>query len=686
MRFAIYLTILLVIITFVGLSVMLVPSSQKGWIQTCIVILIILISCYYLCWRIFFSLNFDNFQNSVLSVLLLLVEIIAILKNIFRMRLILKVKERHSQVLQMSEAVVKKQFIPSVDVLIPTYNESSAILKKTLFACQLLDYPNKKIYVLDDSKRPEVQELASTIGCGYLVRGNNFYAKAGNLNNALKLTSGYLVAVFDADFIPTTNFLIQTVGFFQESNTALVQTNQSYYNPDPIVRNLGLAHFVAHESEVASRHYQLLRDGDQNAMCYGSSFVVRRDALEVIGGFVKESISEDIFTSICLAAKGYQLVYLDEKLSAGLSAESIRSHFLQRDRGARGSFQSFFIKANPLTMKGLSLSQRLNHVGSLLYWADCIPRCFLLLVPSIYFLLDVVPVKVAFSDFIYFVLPYYFTYVATYSWLNRNSQSYLMADLRSIIYCVPLSISVIKEILNPFSKGFKVTLKGTSSKQSYFNWDLGFPLIIILLLTVSIIFRIFIKFKVSCISFLMALWCLYNFFLISISIAALLDSVHAEPCYQCSFDSEVSILTVNEVIISESGKNNSLHTLKGRVITLSERGMAFEIMNASKADMLVLDSSDLVLAEIIEYGIKLEGKVNCTFPNSEFTAKRYLFFENLTLSQYKQLVKILFCRPDQWKYFKEPNELKIFGLFLNILIQKIKSLCSLLLQNLALLN
>lgn len=680
MIFAIYLTVLLVIISFIGLSVLLVPSGQKGWIQTCMVILIILISCYYLSWRIFFSLNFENFQNSVISVLLLVVEVLAILKNIFRIRLILKVRDRHSQVLQTSEAVVKKQFIPSVDVLIPTYNESSAILKKTLLACQLLDYPNKKIYVLDDSKRPEVQELASTIGCEYLVRGDNLYAKAGNLNNALSLTSGDLVAVFDADFIPTTNFLIQTVGFFQEFNTALVQTNQSYYNPDPIVRNLGLANFVAHESEVASRHYQLLRDGDQNAMCYGSSFVVRRNALEVIGGFVKESVSEDIFTSICLAAKGYQLVYLDEKLSAGLSAESIRSHFLQRDRGARGSFQSFFIKANPLTMKGLSLSQRLNHVGSLLYWADCIPRCFLLLVPSIYFLLNIVPVKVAFSDFIYFVLPYYCIYVVTYSWLNRNSQSYLMADLRSIIYCVPLSITVIKEIINPFSKGFNVTLKGTSSNQSSFNWNFAFPLIIILLITAPTIFIIPIKFKASCLSFLMAVWFFYNFFLISISITALLDSVHSEPCYQCIFDSEVSILIVS--IASESGTNNTLPTLTGRVITLSERGMEFEIIDVNKADMLVLDSSDSVLVEIIEYGIKLQGKVTCICHNSEFTAKRYLFFESLTLSQYKQLVKILFCRPAQWKYFKEPNELRIFWLFLNILVQKIKSLCSLFLQNL----
>ena len=78
--------------------------------------------------------------------------------------------------------------------------------------------------------------------------------------------------------------------------------------------------------------------------------MVRRQALESIGGFVTDSLSEDYFTGIRLSAQGYRLAYIDEKLSAGLAAENIAAHATQRLRWARGTLQAFFIKSNPLTI------------------------------------------------------------------------------------------------------------------------------------------------------------------------------------------------------------------------------------------------------------------------------------------------------------------------------------------------
>ena len=61
-------------------------------------------------------------------------------------------------------------------------------------------------------------------------------------------------------------------------------------------------------------------------ICASTSFVVRRSALQEAGGFVTDSLSEDYFTGIRLSAQGYRLIYLDEKLSAGLAAENISAH------------------------------------------------------------------------------------------------------------------------------------------------------------------------------------------------------------------------------------------------------------------------------------------------------------------------------------------------------------------------
>ncbi len=103
-----------------------------------------------------------------------------------------------------------------------------------------MDYPNKTVYILDDTRRPHIKAIAEELGCKYITRRDNKHAKAGNLNNALKQTNGEFISIMDADFVPFKNFLTRTVGFFQNSKIDLVQTPQYFYNPDYHARNLGL--------------------------------------------------------------------------------------------------------------------------------------------------------------------------------------------------------------------------------------------------------------------------------------------------------------------------------------------------------------------------------------------------------------------------------------------------------------
>src|SRR5690606_32774117 len=88
---------------------------------------------------------------------------------------------------------------PTVDVYVPTYNESLAVVRDTVLAAQNIDYPadRMKVWLLDDGRRDEFREFAAEAGVGYLAREDNAHAKAGNLNHALGKTDADLICVFD---------------------------------------------------------------------------------------------------------------------------------------------------------------------------------------------------------------------------------------------------------------------------------------------------------------------------------------------------------------------------------------------------------------------------------------------------------------------------------------------------------
>ena len=188
------------------------------------------------------------------------------------------------------------------------------------------------------------------------------HAKAGNLNAGLSQCHGELVAVFDADFIPQQRFLEQSIGFLLDPDVALLQTPQSFINADPVMRNLRMESWLLPDEESFYRWIEPVRDGWGAVVCAGTAFVVRRRALDGIGGFVEGALSEDYVTGIALRAQGWKLLYLQQKLSAGLAAESMEDFVQQRQRWANGTLQSLRLAHGPLRAYGLSPGQRLSLI------------------------------------------------------------------------------------------------------------------------------------------------------------------------------------------------------------------------------------------------------------------------------------------------------------------------------------
>ncbi|MEG4035852.1 glycosyltransferase [Microcoleus sp. S36b_A4] len=474
-----YLLVPTIALVSVALAAIKISPQPQKWSRAVVVAIVLALTIRYVLWRSLATLNLNDPLNGIFSLGLFFLEMLLVFNTSIQLYLMLRIKDRRREADRMAVAVEAGNFTPPVDIFIPTYNEPAFILRRSVIGCQALDYPNKKVYLLDDTKRSEIKLLAKELGCEYITRPDNIHAKAGNINHATAITNGELIVVFDADFIPTKNFLTRTVGFFQNPEIALVQTPQSFYNHDPISRNLGLENVLAPEEEIFYRQIEIIKDSADSVVCCGTSFVVRRSALEAAGGLVTDSICEDYFTGIRLSATGYRLVYLDEKLSAGLAAENIEAHLNQRLRWARGTLQAFFIDSNPLTIRGLTFVQRLSHLEGLLHWFTSLTKVLYLLIPLAYSFFGIIPLRASARELLYFFLPYYLVQLTVFSWLNRRSGSALLSDVYSFVQCIPLAVTVVSSMLNPFGKGFQVTPKGMASDRFRFNWNLGWPLIVL---------------------------------------------------------------------------------------------------------------------------------------------------------------------------------------------------------------
>jgi cellulose synthase (UDP-forming) len=256
----------------------------------------------------------------------------------------------------------------TVDVFIPTYNEPVELLRETVVCATSIRYPHKT-YLLDDGNRPEVRELAREFGCGYLARTERTHAKAGNLNHALRHTDGEFIVVIDADHIPNPDFIHHLIGFFEDPTVAVVQTPQDFYNLDSFMHLTDTrARYAWQQQELFYSVVQPGKDGYSATMYCGSPAMLRRKALESIGGFATETITEDMHTGLRMQKHGWKVLYYNHTVARGLAPQTFTAFATQWHRWGIGAMQ-VLRQENPLFCKGLTLGQRLNYFcGFYFYW------------------------------------------------------------------------------------------------------------------------------------------------------------------------------------------------------------------------------------------------------------------------------------------------------------------------------
>ncbi len=448
-----------------------------------------LLTAHYLHWRATATLNLSSPVASALSLLLLAAEATLLGHGLLQLGLAWfpeppVAAEAEQAARRLSQELNAGTRVPQVEVLVPTCGEPEAVVEQSLRACLALDYPRFRVWLLDDGQRPEMARLCRRLGCRYLSRSDRRHAKAGNLNQALPRLEGELLAVFDADVVPQGPFLRRTVGLFADPQVALVQTPQSYRNADPVIRNLALERWLMPDEEFFYRWIEPSRQAVGAVVCAGTSFLVRRSALVRVGGFETGTSSEDLATGIRLSAAGHRVLYLNEKLSAGLAPPSLMAMARQRSRWASGTLQTLRTGANPLTIAGLTPLQRLAFLEGILHWCNVLPQLVLLLMALSYGLLGVPPLLLRDQGLISAALPLLLAQVLLVRWFSRDARSALMPELYRWVFLAPLLRAVVGTALGR-PRLFRVTPKQRESSARGPALPLLLPLLLLLALQVA---------------------------------------------------------------------------------------------------------------------------------------------------------------------------------------------------------
>ena len=439
-------------------------------------------SSRYMYWRVTETLGFEHWVDAVFGTGLFLAELYALVTlffSYFQSAWPLKRKP----VLMPDDVATW----PSVDVFIPTYNEPLSVVRQTALAATLLDWPSDRlnIYVLDDGRRQEIRSFCEQAGINYLTRPDNKHAKAGNINAALARTSGEFIAIFDSDHVPTRSFLQICMGWFiKDPKLAMLQTPHVFFSPDPMEENLEVFQQVPNEGQL---FYGLTQDSNDlwNATFFcGSCAVLRREHLLEVGGMAIESVTEDALTAMKMNSRGLNTAYLALPLAAGLATETLSRHIGQRIRWGRGMAQ-IMRRFNPLTIKGLKLSQRICYLSASLHFFYGLPRLVFLTAPLAYLFFGAFVFQAAPLMILVYVLPHILHAQLTNLRIQGKFRHSFWNEVYESVLAWYLLRPTFATVFNPNSATFNVTSKGGTTSEAYFDWVLARPYIVLLCLNLT---------------------------------------------------------------------------------------------------------------------------------------------------------------------------------------------------------
>ncbi|QGY27498.1 UDP-forming cellulose synthase catalytic subunit [Pantoea cypripedii] len=601
-----------------------------------LIVLSLTVSCRYLWWRYTETLNWDDPLSLTFGLLLIGAETYS--WTVLVLGYFQTLWPLNRQPLSMPAEI---SVWPNVDILVPTYNEPLSVVKPTIYAAMGIDWPRDKlnIYILDDGTRDEFREFAATVGVQYVVRPTHEHAKAGNINHALKTRcQGDYVAIFDCDHVPTRSFLQLSMGWFlKDKQLAMLQTPHHFFSPDPFERNLGRFRQTPNEGSL---FYGLVQDGNDTwdaAFFCGSCAVLRRTALDEIGGIAVETVTEDAHTSLRLHRRGYTSAYIRIPQAAGLATESLSAHIGQRIRWARGMVQIFRLD-NPLFGKGLKLVQRLCYANAMLHFLAGIPRLIFLLAPLAFLLCHAYIIYAPALAIAIYVLPHMLHTSLTNSRIQGRWRHSFWSEVYETVLAWYIARPTTVALFNPHKGKFNVTAKGGLVEKRHLDWVITKPYMILVLLNLAGIVMAFWRMAYGPSNEILTIWVslvwvIYNMIILGGAVAVSVEARQIREAHRVE-------IAMPAAIAREDG-----HMVPCTLRDYSDGGVGVE-----------LREPDALREEEPVWLLLRRGQQEFSFPcqvQRVFGRRAGIRLHQLTTEQHIEFIQCTFARADTWALWQD---------------------------------
>jgi cellulose synthase (UDP-forming) len=434
---------------------------------------------------------------------------------------------------------------PSIAVAVASYKEPLPVLENTLTCFYNLSYPNKHLYLLDDTRydfpgqdpdqmqayREQIDDLAGSLGV-HVFRRRWRGAKAGLINDFLDFLVGtppegaaliehgsrsaspepYLL-VFDADMNPLPGFAEPLVSLMEQNpKLAFIQTPQYYSN----FETNRVAHAAGMQQAV---FYEYICEGKslKDAMfCCGTNVIFRREALMEVGKFDETSVTEDFATSLRFHQKGWSSAYRNFVSAFGMGPEDLGGFFKQQYRWALGTVGLFRTILGEWWRDPRQLTSYtwweylLSGTHYFIGWA-----LFIMLVCPVLYLLFEVPSYFAWPGFYFlFFTPYIILSMTTFFWTLTHRRYRLSEAIRGqllLAVSFPVYMKATVQALLGIKGTFLVTPKSGSAALPL--TQLWAQLTLATLSFVAVVWganRLFFEREEMAAVFANIFWCLYH--------------------------------------------------------------------------------------------------------------------------------------------------------------------------------
>ena len=280
---------------------------------------------------------------------------------------------------------------PMITVQLPVYNELY-VVERLIDAVANFDWPIEKleIQVLDDSNDETVGIIANKVkelltkgfDISHVIRSERDGFKAGALAYGMSLLKGEYIAIFDADFVPESDFLNRTVPYFEDDKIGVVQTRWSHLNKDYSI-------LTKIQAFALDTHFKIEQRG-RNSCGYfinfnGTAGIWRKTAIEDAGGWQSDTLTEDLDLSYRAQLKGWKFQYLEDVESPAelpVTMTALKSQQFRWSKGAAECTRKNLGKV--LIKRGIGMKTKINATFHLLnsFLFICIISLVLLSIPA----------------------------------------------------------------------------------------------------------------------------------------------------------------------------------------------------------------------------------------------------------------------------------------------------------------